>query len=98
MRTVVLLFRLICWPQRGIVGANQHQCGVPMSEEDSSFLCSICFKPIRPEKCKIDKEGRAVYEQCHLDKMRFVPSDKNARHEKRWRDLGRRLTRLMGWR
>ena len=82
MRTVVLLFRLICWPQRGIVGANQHQCGVPMSEEDSSFLCSICFKPIRSEKCKIDKEGRrstssAISTRCASSLQTKMPATKS---------------------
>ena len=66
-----------------------------MSDEYSSVLCSICFKPIRSEKCKIDEEGRAVHEQCQLDKMRFFPPDKNARHEKGWRSLGRSLTKFM---
>ena len=67
-----------------------------MSEEESPFLCSICFKPIRLENYKIDEDGRPIHEQCYLDKMRFVPPDKNARHGIGWRDLGRKLRRIFG--
>ena len=66
-----------------------------MSDGDSSFLCSICFKPIRLEQCKIDGEGRAVHEQCQLYKMRFVPPDTHPQQGKVWRSLGRRLAKAM---
>jgi hypothetical protein len=68
-----------------------------MSHDDSEFLCSICFKPIQLERCKIDEDGRPVHELCYVELMHSIPLHKDARHEG-WRDWGRKLTRFVGLR
>jgi len=39
-----------------------------MSQEQS-YLCSICFKPVDLNSCKIDENGRSVHENCYALKL-----------------------------
>ena len=34
-------------------------------QEEKSFLCSICFKPIDLSQCKANERGRPVHEDCY---------------------------------
>ena len=62
----------------------------------SAFLCSICFQPINLDQCKIDEDGRPVYEQCYADRALFALPKKKAQHEEPWRGLASRLMKIVG--
>ncbi len=72
-----------------------------MAGEDS-FLCSICFKGISLEDCKIDEDGRPVHENCYATRVLYtLPSAgklarKRPRAVQEWRGVGWRIIRIMG--
>ncbi len=74
---------------------------IHMAGEDS-FLCSICFKSIGLEACKIDEDGRPVHEKCYAARMLYTlpstgkPSAKSPRDVQGWRGLGWRIMRILG--
>lgn len=71
-----------------------------MTGEDS-FLCSICFKGISLEDCKIDEDGRPVHEKCYAERMLHrststgKPSGKSLSDVSEWRSLGRKIMRIV---
>lgn len=42
--------------------------------ETRPFLCSICFQPINVKTYKIDKDGRAVHEECYATRLQYQPN------------------------
>ena len=72
-----------------------------MAGEDS-FLCSICFKSISLEDCRIDGDGRPVHEKCYAARVLYaLPSagklsEKSPRDVRGWRGLGWRIMRIVG--
>ena len=73
-----------------------------MSREDS-FLCSICFKSISLEDCKLDEDRRPVHEKCYAASMLFTSplagkqSGKHLRDTQQgWRGLVWRVKRTVG--
>ena len=72
-----------------------------MAGEDS-FLCSICFKSISLEDCKVDEDGRPVHEKCYAERVLHThpsagkPSRRTGRDVQGWRSLGWRIVRILG--
>jgi len=72
-----------------------------MAGEDS-FLCSICFKSINLEDCKIDQDGRPVHEKCYAARVLYMPpsaekpSGKSPRRVHGCRGLGWKIMRIVG--
>ena len=44
------------------------------------YLCTICHEPLKIETAKTDEDGRAVHEQCYVDKSsgKFPPKSRKA--------------------
>ena len=72
-----------------------------MAGEDS-FLCSICFKSIGLEDCKIDEYGRPVHEECYAARVLYTlssaekPSGKSPHQVQGWRGLVWKIMRIVG--
>lgn len=70
---------------------------------ESTFLCSICFRTISLEDYKVDEDGRAVHEKCYATRMLHrpastgKPSGMSLSNVPRWRSLGRKIMRIVGW-
>jgi hypothetical protein len=69
---------------------------------EGSFLCSICFKSIRLEDCKIDEYGRPVHENCYAARVLYTlpsaekPSGKSPHEVQGWRGLVWKIMRIVG--
>ena len=71
-----------------------------MAGEDSC-LCSICFKSISLEDCKIDEDGRPVHEKCYATRALYALPSAGERSRKSpgrvqgWRGLGWKIMRIV---
>ncbi len=69
---------------------------------ENSFLCSICFKGVNLEDCKIDEDGRFVHEKCYAARALYpLPSagkagGKSPGTVQGWRGLGWNIMRIVG--
>lgn len=62
---------------------------------EDSFLCSICFKSISLEDCKVDEDGRPVHENCYAEKVLYAHPSTGKPSVKRHGDVQGR--RGLGW-
>jgi hypothetical protein len=66
--------------------------------EQRGFLCSICFKPIDVNHSKIDESGRPVHSDCYEKWVLSTGPKKHGQRMRFLRDLGNKLTKLIGGR
>jgi hypothetical protein len=46
-----------------------------MERHSASPACWVCGNPVELEECNTDEEGRAVHEQCYVEKVKRESED-----------------------
>lgn len=70
---------------------------------ETPFLCSICFKSVSLEDCKIDEDGRPIHETCYATSVLYKhPSTGNPAGKSPgpgaalgWRGIGWKIMRIV---
>ena len=59
--------------------------------ETRPFLCSLCFKPIAIQNCKIFQDGRVMHDECYEEHSAYLSSSPDQKKEKKPRRGGELL-------
>jgi hypothetical protein len=67
-----------------------------LMQEQRGFLCSICFKPVNLNQCKLDELGRPVHEDCYQRWLLHMPPKKKVQGAGLLQNLRTKLRSIIG--